>query len=368
MQTLNTPDGIEPTVTTDGNDGRLKAELIAAGRVSVPKELLAGYRLSKSTAGPGAGGTSLALGWKGSDGRQHQIKMAVAPEAGVNAPITLEVAEGGELEIRRADGSLAVTDVWLIPIVMHAPDQAFINLSGECIYECAFCNTHKMEPGKRKIISPDRWVALVAEAHSKRPFDALAITSVASHDHEAMMQAYETVIKGVLDRFPDMAVGVEPYVEDRSDIRRLHDIGATEIKINVQSPDPAILGRICPGWDLERQYRLLVEAVDVFGRGRVTTNVIIGLGETDTDVSEALDRLATMGVVPSVRAVRVNDGNRKDLERALGHPVEPMETDRHIRLARMLGKMLERHGLSARDFRSMCHRCGCCDLEPGQDV
>jgi len=185
VQILNTPDGIEPTVTTDGNDGRLKAELIAAGRVSVPKELLAGYRLSKSTAGPGAGGTSLALGWKGSDGRQHQVKLAVAPEAGVTAPITLEVAEGGELEIRRADGSIAVTDVWLIPIVMHAPDQAFINLSGECIYECAFCNTHKMEPGKRKIITPDRWVALVAEAHSKRPFDALAITSVASPDHEA---------------------------------------------------------------------------------------------------------------------------------------------------------------------------------------
>ncbi|MCK4969631.1 MAG: hypothetical protein KAS77_03870, partial [Thermoplasmata archaeon] len=88
----------------------------------------------------------------------HQIKLAVAPEIGVTAPITLEVAEGGELEIRRADGSLAVTDVWLIPIVMHAPDQAFINLSGECIYECAFCNTHKMEPGKRKIISPtDGW-------------------------------------------------------------------------------------------------------------------------------------------------------------------------------------------------------------------
>jgi len=106
----------------------------------------------------------------------------------------------------------------------------------------------------------------------------------------------------------------------------------------------------------------------VFGRGRVTTNVIIGLGETDTEVSEALDRLAAMGVVPSVRAVRVNDGNREDLERALGHPVEPMETDRHIRLARMLGETLERHGLNARDFRSMCHRCGCCDLEPGQDV
>ena len=145
-------------------------------------------------------------------------------------------------------------------------------------------------------------------------------------------------------------------------------MGATEIKINVQSPDPEILARICPGWDLERQYELLGEAVAVFGRGRVTTNIIIGLGETDEDVALALDRLASMGVVPSVRVLRVNAGNASDLERALGHAVEGVDVERHIRLAHLLAQTLERYGLDAGEFRSMCHRCGCCDLEPGQDV
>jgi biotin synthase-related radical SAM superfamily protein len=368
VQTLNTPDGIEPKVTVDGEVGRLKAEMIASGRITVSRELLSGYRLSRSTAGPGAGGTSIALAWSGPDGREHHIKLGVAPEGDTEALLALEVAQGGDLEIRRADGTSVVTGVSLIPIVMHAPDQAFINLSGECIYECAFCNTHKMEPGRRKDIPPDRWVELVIEAYEKRPFSALAITSVAPPDHEGMMRAYETVISGVLARYPDLTVGVEPYVQGPEDISRLHRVGATEIKINVQTPDPNILQRICPGWDLERQYTMLGEAVAVFGRGRVTTNIILGLGETDEDVAKALDRLAEMGVVPTVRAVRINAGNAQDLERALGHPVTPVEVDRHVRMAHLLRDTLERHGLDAGEMGSMCHKCGCCDLEPGKDV
>ncbi len=355
-------------MTSKGDDGRLKAEMIAAGRIRVPRDLLAGYRLSHSTAGPGAGGASLALAWEGIDGREHHIKLAVVQEGGRSAPLQLVMTEGGGLEVHRSDGSMVVAGVRLLPIVMHAPDQAFINLAGECVYECAFCNTHKMTNRSRKETPPERWVELVVKAYERRPFSALAITSVASPDHEGMMQAYETVIKGVLARVPGLAVGVEPYVEGPEDIVRLKEVGATEIKINVQTPDPDILSRVCPGWDLDRQYDLLGKAVEVFGRGRVTTNLLVGMGETDEATVMAIERLAVMGVIPTIRSVRVNDGNRSDLERALGHPVGPVPVDRQLKLARALRDTLERYGLDAGRLDTMCHRCGCCDLEPGQDV
>ncbi|NIP35521.1 MAG: hypothetical protein GWN18_15170, partial [Thermoplasmata archaeon] len=178
------------------DDGSLKAEMIAAGRIRVPRPLLSGYRLSRSTAGPGAGGTSLAMAWEGIDGREHHIKLAVADEDDVTAPLVLVESDGGVLEVRRSDGSLVIPSARLLPIVMHAPGQAFINLAGECVFECAFCNTHKMVPGQRKEVAPERWVELVVEARSRQPFDALAITSVASPDHEGMMRAYELVIRG----------------------------------------------------------------------------------------------------------------------------------------------------------------------------
>jgi biotin synthase-related radical SAM superfamily protein len=302
------------------------------------------------------------------DGRDHQVKLAVAQEGDADAPLCLEVLGDGGLGIRGNDGVMLLSGVRLLPIVMHAPDHAFINLDGDCRYACAFCTTHLMDPRRRNLRDPERWVELVLEAHAKRPFEGLAITSVALSDHEELMSTYEAIIRGVLDRLPHLTVGVEPYVEGPEDITRLRAAGAREIKINVQSPVAAILTRICPGWELERQYGLLAEAVRIFGRGKVTTNIIIGLGESDRDVEDALDRLTAMGVVPSVRAVRVNDLNRPHLEEALGHELVPVDPDRHLKLAGSLRDALERNGLTVGSFDTMCHKCGCCDLEPGVDI
>ena len=106
----------------------------------------------------------------------------------------------------------------------------------------------------------------------------------------------------------------------------------------------------------------------VFGRGRVTTNIIVGLGESDDDVARCLERLTIMGVVPSVRAVRLNHLNTPRLQQALGHPVETVDPERQLGLASMVHESLDRNGLSAGSMDTMCHACGCCDLEPGQDV
>jgi hypothetical protein len=347
--------------------GQVKAELIALGRIRVPRELIANYRLSRSTAGPGAGATSLALGWMGDDEREHRVKLGLAPEDEV-APLELVKGPDGTLEIRRRDGTLLVSGARLLPIVMHAPDHAFINLDGDCVYECAFCTAHALAPARRNSRTPERWVELIVKAHERDPFSGLAITSVASPDHEGLLQDYEAIIRGVLAHLPDVTVGVEPPVESEADIERLKEAGAEEIKINIQTPDPEILARVCPGWDLERQEGFLERAVKVFGRGKVTTNIIIGLGEDDQDVIEALERLAAMGVVASVRAVRVGDLNREGLEGALGHPVDPVEPERHLRLGRALAHSLLDQGLMADAFETMCHKCGCCDLEPGVDT
>lgn len=348
--------------------GNLKAELIAAGCLSVRRELLEGYRLSRSTAGPGAGAASVALGWTGPDGREHLVKLAVVRDA--DAPLALAKRPGGGLELRRRDGTVALADVRLLPIAMHAPDHCFISLEGDCVYECAFCTASRPEAGqgRGKPRTPQRWVDLIVESHRRRPFEGVAITSVDAADHEDLMRDYEAVIGGVKGAIPGVVVGVEPPVRSVEDLERLRRAGATELKVNIQTPDVAILARVCPGWDLAMQYGMLREGVRVFGRGQVTSNVIIGLGESDSDVLAALERLASMGVVPTLRVLRVSDLNRNALEVALGHPLEPVAPARHIHLAQALGGALARHGLSARAFKTMCHSCMGCDLEPGVDI
>ena len=47
----------------------------------------------------------------------------------------------------------------------------------------------------------------------------------------------------------------------------------------------------------------LQEAVGVFGKNRVFTNIIVGLGESDDLLRRSIDELTEMGVIPVLRAV-----------------------------------------------------------------
>ncbi len=167
---------------------------------------------------------------------------------------------------------------------------------------------------------------------------------------------------------PEVDIGVEPYVESREDIQRLHDAGATEIKINIESYDREIFENICPDLDYELILEMLGQAVGIFGKGKVATNIIIGLGESNENVLEGIEHFARLGVVPGLRVLRLNEFNKERINKAIGHDLVNVSQERMLRLAHAHKKILEKHGLSTQSFRTMCHECGCCDIVPGRDV
>jgi hypothetical protein len=71
--------------------------------------------------------------------------------------------------------------------------------------------------------------------------------------------------------------------------------------------------------------------------------------------------------VATLRAIRVNELNRADLERALGG-APPVTADRMLNLAREQKRILRDYGLSPLGFRTMCHACLACDIVPFWDV
>ena len=105
----------------------------------------------------------------------------------------------------------------------------------------------------------------------------------------------------------------------------------------------------------------------MFGRGKVTSNIIIGMGETDRNVLEGVSTLAGMGVVPTIRALKINPTNRPSLEGALGELTE-VTPERLIHLTQEAKLILLAQGLSTMTYHTMCHECGCCDLVPFQDL
>jgi biotin synthase len=82
-------------------------------------------------------------------------------------------------------------------------------------------------------------------------------------------------------------------------------------------------------WDDE--FMQLAQALSIFGKGKVSTHIIVGLGETEQDVVQTIVRCVELGVLPALFAFTPIHGT------ALESCARPrLESYRRIQLARFL--------------------------------
>ncbi len=133
--------------------GRKKAELLAGGRVKVGGDIKLPVKPSRSTAGPGAGSVGVVLEFEG-----HRVKKTISKESG-----EFELRErGDEYELLR-DGEPFLEHVHIQPTLAHAPEQAFYNIETECIYDCKFCTSRRLEKQITKSLTPEKIVKMILD-------------------------------------------------------------------------------------------------------------------------------------------------------------------------------------------------------------
>jgi biotin synthase-related radical SAM superfamily protein len=332
-----------------------KAEILAQGRLLVPRGLKLPVPLSRSSAGPGAGGRFLFLRLGAGIVRLEVVRDRPAP-------LELRERKGG-FDIFR-NGRVLARGVQPLSAGFHAPGQAFINLHDSCRFRCAFCTISGSKDGP----APARWELLIKDALRSGRVQAVAITTGVPSTPSEACRDIARLTSSIRADFPLVPIGVEPYTVKRSDIAALRRAGADELKLNIQCATRSIFERVCPDLDWNGIWRNLGSGVRLFGRGNVCSNLIIGMGETDEDVIITVEKLAAMGVAANIRPLRTGPLNIEALERALGEsPVRPTAA-RLRRLASAQKKSFERHGMRTSLFRTMCHRCTACDLEPFKDI
>jgi radical SAM protein (TIGR04043 family) len=152
-------------------------------------------------------------------------------------------------------------------------------------------------------------------------------------------------------------VQVEPPT-DTGWIARLHEAGTTAIGIHVESLDEDVRRRWTPGKatvPLERYDEVWTEAVRVFGRNRVSTYLLVGLGEDPDELVHGAQRLIAMGVYPFVVPYRPLGGSLADAD---GVPAPS-----HELVADVTGRValeLRRAGMRGSDQGAGCAACGAC--------
>lgn len=335
-----------------------KAILALGGGVRLPQGFQLPFKVSRSTAGPGAGFSTIAIGFNG-----FRVKKSVSYDSG---EFELVKAEGGTLSLLK-DGELFIDGVELLPIVRHCPGQAFFNLDSRCEYRCLFCSSPRLSENELKDMTNEKILELLEESLALQRFDSVSFTSGVVGSIDETIERMVDVVSSVRRRHPELRIGVEPYVFAEEHVRALKDAGADEIKLNIQCATDELFERICPDLDRDNIWKMLAFSVKVFGVGNVSSNLICGFGETDEDVADAVERLCGMGVIPGLRALRINSYNRQPLTEVLGD-IEKTEPERMVRLAKMHKDVMVRHGLDSRSSRTMCLECGCCDIVPFRDI
>ena len=334
-----------------------KAELILGGPVKLPKDYKVPVRISRSTAGPGAGSRSIVFTFNG-----LRVKKAISYDE-------------GDFELHSDRGTLFITkkgkpflyEVKIQPVAFHCPEQAFFNLDQRCMFNCIFCASPLLDKDITKDLTDEKIVEMIKESLETQKIKSIALTSGVVGNTQETVDRFVSCIKKLRAAFPDMPIGVEPYVDSIEQIDSLHDAGATEIKINCETARKDIFEKACPELDYDNIFKMLEYAVSVFGKGAVASNVIYGLGENDDDVIEVMVRLGIRGIAPGLRTLKLTSMNKDNVIKSLGD-IKPNTPERMIYLAKEQKEIFKKYGLDTRSFKTMCFECTCCDLVPFKDL
>jgi len=167
-------------------------------------------------------------------------------------------------------------------------------------------------------------------------------------------------VKAAVPLLP-IQVQIEPPLELHW-IDRLREQGADAIGIHIESLDESVRRRWTPGKatvSTERYEQAWRHAVGVFGVNRVSTYLLVGLGEDPDELVAGAERLIEMGVYPFVVPYRPLIGSLAFADGVPG-PAPALLADVTTRVA----DALARAGMRGADQGAGCAACGACSALP----
>jgi len=248
--------------------------------------------------------------------------------------------------------------------VLHGRDVLATTVSQRCIRwrregeRCQFCAIERsLENGSTVGLKTPEQLAEVAEAAVRLDGVRHMVLTTGTLNYHDMGIRYLAkcvrAIKAAVD-IPIQAQFEPP--ENLDDLEMLHDAGTDTVGVHLESFDQAVRERISPGKatiSVERYFETYRRAVAIFGRNQVSSYMIVGLGDDEETIVEGARRMAEIGVYPFVVPLRPIIGT--PLEQATAPDPDLMQ-----RIYRRVALNNLKYGLSYRNSKAGCTRCGAC--------
>jgi len=182
---------------------------------------------------------------------------------------------------------------------------------GKCTANCGFCPQARESRSRADMLSRVSWPAFptqnvfkaLSEAVKNGKIRRVCIQALNYPEVFAHLQALVKVVTHQIG--VPASVSCQPL--NPQNIRRLAEAGAERIGIPLDAATEEIFDKVkglsAGGpYEMKRQIALLEEAVKVFGKGKVSTHLIVGLGETEKEMVHMIQRCVDMGVLPALFA------------------------------------------------------------------
>ncbi len=251
--------------------------------------------------------------------------------------------------------------------LLHGHDCLATTLLQRCRHwstprRCRFCGIElSLQSGQtiaRK--SPEQLAQVARAARKQDGVRHLVLTTGTAGDRKRELRELARAARAVKD-----AAGLAVHAQfmppaGRRELERLRRAGVDTVGIHRESFDPRVLARLAPAkaeLGLGAYRRAWREAVEVFGPGQVSSFVIMGLGEDPAATVAGSEILAEMGVYPFLVPLRPIPGSLMEDQR-------PPAPEQVIAVYRKVAAILAANGLSARECRAGCVRCGACSALP----
>jgi radical SAM protein (TIGR04043 family) len=253
---------------------------------------------------------------------------------------------------------------------LHGADVLATTVVQTCIRyaeadRCRFCSIEEsLRSGSTIAAKTPAQLAEVAEAAVRLDgVRQMVMTTGTTSGPDRGARVLARSVRAVLAAVPDLPIQVQcepPAPADLGAITLLREAGAVAIGIHVESLDDEVRRRWMPGKasvPMSQYEAAWDEAVRIFGRNRVSTYLLVGLGEDPDELVSGAQRLIERGVYPFVVPLRPMAGTLAHRDGA-----QPPEARLLADVSTRVAALLRAAGMAGADQQAGCAACGACGV------
>jgi biotin synthase len=212
--------------------------------------------------------------------------------------------------------------------------------AGKCAANCGFCPQARDSQSKAELLSRVSWPpfsvnSVIGQIANVRQAGKIRRVCIQALNYPQVFGDLCAFVKA-LKKQVQIPVSVSCQPLDSQNMWNLAKTGVDRIGIALDTATEKLFNQIkgeAAGgpYNWQNEFVLLRTAIGVFGEGNVSTHLIVGLGETEKDAVQILQKCVDMGVLPGLFTFTPIRGTTLDRKKQ-----PQLEVYRRVQLARYL--------------------------------